>query len=226
MSFIVAIDGPAGTGKGTVAKKLSEDLKMINIDTGAMFRCVAFECIRNSITINEIERIKEILEKINIEIKHIDGEQKIFLNNEDVSSRIREKDITDFVSPISTIKEVRHKLLMMQREYANENNIIMEGRDIGTAVFPNANVKIYLDATAEERAKRRMKQNKEAGIETTFEEALNNINDRDKRDSSREIAPLRKADDAILVDSTNLSINEVVDKIEQIIFSRGFKKKE
>ena len=217
MSFIVAIDGPAGTGKGTIAKRLSEDLRLINIDTGAMFRCVALECIRNSISINEISKINEILKNIDIKIKHIDGEQRIFLNEEDVSNKIREKDVTELVSPISAIKEVRSKLLLLQRKYANDNDIVMEGRDIGTTVFPDADVKIYLDATSEERAKRRMKQNIEAGIKTTYEEALNNILERDKRDSTREIAPLKKADDAILIDSTDMTIDEVVNRIEEII---------
>ena len=141
----------------------------------------------------------------------------ILLNNEVVTDRIRENDVNELVSPISTIKIVREKLLEIQRNIASGKNVVMEGRDIGTVVFPEADVKIYLDASAEERARRRLKQNKEKGIESSYEEVLQNIKDRDKRDSSREIAPLKKAEDAILIDSTNLEINEVVKAIEEII---------
>ena len=140
-----------------------------------------------------------------------------FLNGEDVTKKIRENEVNNFVSPVSTIKIVRDKLLEIQRKIAEGKNVIMEGRDIGTVVFPNANVKIYLDASAEERAKRRVKQNEEKGIKTSYEEVLQNIIDRDKRDSSREIAPLRQAEDAIYVDTTNLTIEEVVEKIVKII---------
>ena len=144
-----------------------------------------------------------------------DGE--IFLNGEDVTKRIRENDVNNFVSPVSTIKIVRDKLLEIQRKIAEGKNVIMEGRDIGTTVFPNADVKIYLDATPEERARRRVLQNKEKGIETSYEEVLENIKDRDYRDSNREIAPLRKAEDAIYIDSSDMTIEEVVDKVIDII---------
>ncbi len=214
MSFVVAIDGPAGSGKGTITKLVGGKLGLINIDTGATFRCVALDMLNKQIKIDEEEKIKELLDKINIEMKE-DG--KIFLNGEEVTNRIRQNDVNDFVSPVSTIRIVREKLLEIQRNIAKGKNVIMEGRDIGTTVFPNANVKIYLDASAEERAKRRVKQNEEKGISTSYEEVLKNIIDRDKRDSSREIAPLKQAEDAIYVDSTNMTIKEVVDKIIEII---------
>lgn len=214
MSFIVAIDGPAGAGKGTITKLVGERLGLINIDTGATFRCVALNMIKENVDITDEDKIKEILRNINIEI-HPDGE--IFLNDEKVTKRIRENDVNNLVSPISTIQIVREKLLDIQRRMAEGKNVIMEGRDIGTTVFPNADVKIYLDATPEERAKRRVLQNKEKGIESSYEEVLENIKDRDKRDSTREIAPLKKADDAIYVDSTNLNIEQVVEKIIGII---------
>ena len=214
MSFIVAIDGPAGAGKGTITKLVGERLGLINIDTGATFRCVALNMIKENVDITDEDKIKEILRNINIEI-HPDGE--IFLNDEKVTKRIRENDVNNLVSPISTIQIVREKLLDIQRRMAEGKNVIMEGRDIGTTVFPNADVKIYLDATPEERAKRRVLQNKEKGIESSYEEVLENIKDRDKRDSTRKIAPLKKADDAIYVDSTNLNIEQVVEKIIGII---------
>ena len=214
MSFIVAIDGPAGSGKGTVAKLISKDLSFVNIDTGATFRCVALAMLQKNIKKEEEKEIEKILKNIKIDMK-ADG--TILLNNEVVTDRIRENDVNELVSPISTIKIVREKLLEIQRNIASGKNVVMEGRDIGTVVFPEADVKIYLDASAEERARRILKQNKEKGIESSYEEVLQNIKDRDKRDSSREIAPLKKAEDAILIDSTNLEINEVVKAIEEII---------
>lgn len=214
MSFIVAIDGPAGAGKGTITKLVGEKLGLINIDTGATFRCVTLNMLQEQIDIQEEDKIKEMLDKINIKME---PNGKIFLNGEDVTRRIRENDVNNFVSPVSVLPIVRNKLLEVQRSIAEGKNVIMEGRDIGTVVFPNADVKIYLDATAEERAKRRVLQNQEKGIESSYEEVLEGIKDRDKRDSTRKIAPLKKAEDAIYVDSTNLSIEQVVEKIIQII---------
>ena len=214
MSFVVAIDGPAGSGKGTVAKLISEKLGFVNIDTGATFRCIALAMIQKDIKKEEEDKIKELLNHIDINMKP-DG--TVLLNGEIVTDRIRENDVNTLVSPISVIKIVRDKLLDVQRKIAEGKNVVMEGRDIGTVVFPDADVKIYLDASPEERAKRRLKQNQEKGIESSYEEVLQNIIDRDKRDSSREIAPLKQADDAIYLDSTLLSIEEVVEKITDII---------
>ena len=214
MSFVVAIDGPAGAGKGTITKLVGQKLNLVNIDTGATFRCVALNMLKENIGLDEEEKIEKILEKIKIEMQP-NGE--IFLNGENVTHKIRENDVNNFVSPVSAIKIVRAKLLEIQRKIAEGKNVIMEGRDIGTAVFPNADVKIYLDATPEERAKRRVLQNKEKGIETSYEEVLENIKDRDYRDSNREIAPLRKAEDAIYIDSSDMTIEEVVDKVIDII---------
>ena len=214
MSFVVAIDGPAGAGKGTITKLVGEKLGLINIDTGATFRCVALNMLQEHIDIQEEEKIEEMLANINIEM-HPDG--KIFLNGEDVTHRIRENDVNGLVSPVSTLPVVRNKLLEVQRNIAKGKNVIMEGRDIGTVVFPNADVKIYLDAAAEERARRRVLKKKEKGIESSYEEVLKGIKDRDKRDSTREIAPLKKAEDAIYVDSTNLSVEQVVNQIVKII---------
>ena len=214
MSFIVAIDGPAGAGKGTITKQVAEKLNLINVDTGATFRCVALNMLKENISIDEEEKIKNLLEKINIEMKS-NGE--IYLNGENVTKKIRENDVNNFVSPVSTIQIVRDKLLEIQRKIAEGKDVIMEGRDIGTTVFPNADVKIYLDATPEERAKRRMLQNKEKGIETSYEEVLENIKDRDKRDSTRKVSPLKKAEDAIYIDSSDMTIDEVVNKVITLI---------
>ena len=219
MSFVVAIDGPAGAGKGTITKEVAQKLNLVNVDTGATFRCVALNMIKENVGLDEEEKIEKILEKINIEMKS-NGE--IFLNGENVTKKIRENDVNNFVSPVSTIQIVRNKLLEIQRKIAEGKDVIMEGRDIGTTVFPNADVKIYLDATPEERAKRRMLQNKEKGIETSYEEVLENIKDRDKRDSTRKVSPLKKAEDAIYIDSSDMTIDEVVNKVITLIKEKRF----
>lgn len=218
MGFIVAVDGPAGSGKGTITKIVADRMNLVSIDTGAMYRCVALEMINKNIEIEELDKIKEILNEIKIELKRENDTPKVYLNGEDVSRDIRTEGVTKLVSPVSKIKEVRDKLTQWQREMGQNQDIIMEGRDIGTNVFPNANVKIYLDAKPEERARRRFKQNQEEGITgMTYEEILENVKQRDFNDSHREIAPLKKADDAILVDSTELTIEQVVNKIIDII---------
>jgi cytidylate kinase len=216
MSFIIAIDGPAGSGKGTITKIVAKKLGFINIDTGAMFRCVALEMLRNNVGLDDEESIKEILNNIDIELKNENDNQKILLDGENVSLKIRTEEVSKFASSVSTIPIVRENLLNLQRKIAEGKNVIMEGRDIGTVVFPNADVKIYLDASAEERAKRRYKQNEANGLESDYNQILNEIKVRDERDSTRAIAPLKKADDAILVDSTNMSIEQVVEKILEI----------
>ncbi len=214
MSFIVAIDGPAGSGKGTITKLVGERLGLINIDTGATFRCVALNMLQEGIEIEEEDKIKKLLDHIDINMKE-NGE--VFLNGEEVTKKIRENDVNNFVSPVSVIQIVRDKMLEIQRKIAQGKNVIMEGRDIGTVVFPNANVKIYLDASPEERAKRRVRQNQEKGIETSYDEVLKNIIDRDRRDSTREVAPLKRAEDAIYIDSTNMEIEKVVEEIVKIV---------
>ncbi len=217
MSFIVAIDGPAGSGKGTITKILANKLKLNNIDTGAMYRCVALEVLNKNINIEDIEKIKEILNTINIELQETSKKQIVLLNGEDVSDKIRSTEVTSVVSKVSAIYEVRQKLTEMQRKMGKTQNIIMEGRDITTVVFPNADVKIYLDAKLEERAKRRFKQNKEKNIECTYEEVLSQMKKRDENDMNKEFGALKKADDAIYIDATNMTINQVVSKIKKII---------
>ena len=223
MSFIVAIDGPAGSGKGTVTKMVGKKLNLINIDTGAMYRCVSLYFLKNNIDLNNEEKIELALKKIKIEFKKIEDKENVFLNDEDVTNSIRSKEVNDIVSQVSHIKIVRENMVKLQREMAINKEVIMEGRDIGTNVFPNANVKIYLDASAEERANRRLKQNKENGIFIPYEEILENIKFRDNNDKTSNIAPLKQAEDAFYIDSTNLSINQVVDKIIKIINKKSEK---
>ena len=217
MSFIVAIDGPAGTGKGTITKLVSEELGLINIDTGAMYRCVALAALKNNIKETEIERVEDILKNIEIKFKRKNGDILVFLNGQDVTKEIRTPEVNECVAKFAALKCVRDKMTPLQQQMAKLGKIIMEGRDIGTAVFPNADVKIYLDASIEERAIRRYKQNLEKGINQTYEEVLESIKQRHILETTREINPLRKADDAILVDTTELSIKQVKDRVIEII---------
>ncbi len=217
MSFIVAIDGPAGAGKGTITKLVGKKLNLINIDTGATYRCVTLAAIQNGYTLENEEKIVGLLDKIKIEFKKVKEQDRIILNDVDVTDQIRSAEVNNMVSQVSHIPEVRNKMADFQRKIAEGKNVIMEGRDIGTNVFPNANVKIYLDATAEERSKRRVLQNKEKGIEISYQEVLENIKFRDNNDKTSKVAPLKMAEDAIYVDSTDLNINEVVEKIVEII---------
>lgn len=217
MSFIVAMDGPAGTGKGTITSLISKEMGLVNIDTGATYRCVALYVIKNNIKLEEKEKIIESLPNIHIDMKNEQGVQKVYLNNEDVTSEIRSKEVTKIVSQVSSIVEVRLAMVEVQRNLAKGKDVIMEGRDITTYVFPNADVKIYLDADEEERAKRRYKEMQEKGIEMTYDEVLKNIQIRDKNDKEKEIGALKIAEDAIYIDTTNLTIEEVKEKVKEII---------
>lgn len=217
MSFVVAIDGPAGTGKGTITKLVSEELGLINIDTGAMYRCVALASLRKNVNETEVEKVEEVLKNIKIEFKREEGNIIVFLNGEDVSKKIRTPEVNACVAKFAALKCVRDKMTPLQQEMGKLGNIIMEGRDIGTAVFPNADVKIYLDASIEERAMRRYKQNIEKGINQSYEEVLESIKQRHILETTREINPLRKAEDAVLIDTTNLTIPEVKEKVINII---------
>lgn len=217
MGFIVAVDGTAGSGKGTITKIISEKLNLVSIDTGAMYRCVALECINKNIEYTEIEKIKLVLENINIELKKEEEQQLVILNGKDVTKDIRTTKVDNQVAKFAAIKEVRDKITPLQRKMGEKNDIIMEGRDIGTVVFPNADVKVFLDCSVEERAMRRYKQNIEKGIETTYEEVLEGIKERNKLETEREIAPLVKADDAVYIDSTGMSIQEEVDAVIKVI---------
>lgn len=217
MSFIVAIDGPAGVGKGTIANLVAEKFGFLNVDTGAMYRSVTLAMLRQNIGIEEEEKIEKLLSEITIELKEENGKEIVLLNGEDVSEAIRTKEVNAFISGVSALRIVRNKMLELQRKIAEGQEVVMEGRDIGSTVFPNADVKIYLDATVEERANRRLRQNKEKGIEMSYEEVLESVKKRDLIDSTREVSPLRKADDAILIDCTLLSQDELSNKVYEII---------
>ena len=220
MSFIVAIDGPAGTGKGTITEILSKEMGLVNIDTGATYRCVALYTIKNNIKPEEKDKIIENLANIHIEMKNENGHQNIFLNGEDVTEKIRSKEVSQIVSQISCIKKVRLAMVEVQRNLAKGKDVIMEGRDITTYVFPNAHVKIYLDATEEIRAKRRYRQMQEKGMKISYEEVVKNIQLRDKTDREKEIGALKIAEDAVYIDTSNMSIEEEADAVKQIIIKK------
>ena len=217
MSFIVAIDGPAGTGKGTVTEILAKKLNLINIDTGATYIAVTLDMLNKGVKLEELDKIKELLENIKIEIKRENGKQLVFLNDEDVTEKIRTKEVSEFVSQVSSIKEVRLSMVSLQRKMAEGKDVIMEGRDIGTYVFPNADVKIYLDADLDERARRRFAQNKEKGINMSYMEVFENIKQRDENDKSKEIGALKVAKDAEVIDTTSMTIKQVEEEIIKII---------
>lgn len=220
MFYSIAIDGPAGAGKSTIAKKVAKKLGFIYVDTGAMYRAMALYFIRNAIKAENIAGIEDACERINIEIKYSEGEQQVFLNDENVSGLIRTEEVGNMASASSTILKVRSKLLETQRNLAKTANVIMDGRDIGTHVLPGAFVKIYLTAAAEERARRRCLELEQKGQQCDYEKVLEDIQARDERDMNREHAPLRKAEDAILVDSSDMTIDEVAAEIEAVYLRR------
>lgn len=220
MSFIVAVDGPAGSGKGTITKRIEKEMGLINIDTGAMYRCIALETLRRGYSVEDEDKIVGMLDDIKIDIENEGEVDKIFLNGEDVSRKIRENEVTNIVSKVSSIIKVREKMVILQRKLAEGKNVIMEGRDIGTVVFPNADLKIYLDASDDVRAKRRYKENQEKGIEGSFEEILEAIRKRDEMDKNKKVGALKIADDAIVVDTSKLTIDEVVQKVRNLIVEK------
>ena len=215
--MIIAVDGPAGSGKGTVTKRIEKELGFLNLDTGATYRCVALQALRENVSLKDEEKIIKIANDIDIKINNTGDKDIILLNGEDVSKEIRTKEVTSIVSQVSSIIPVREKMVEVQRKLANGKNVIVEGRDIGTVVLPNADIKIYLDASEEIRARRRYEENKQNGIDTTYEEVLENVKMRDYNDMHKKVGALKKAGDAIVVDSTNLTIDQVVEKIKDII---------
>ena len=213
MGKVVAIDGPAGSGKGTVAKILANECNLTYIDTGAMYRAIAYSTLQKNIDINDEDKIVELAKSSKIDF--IDG--KTYLNGNDISKEIRTMEVTKIVSPISSIVKLREILVDMQREMAGNSDVIMEGRDITTVVFPNATYKFYLDASLDERASRRYKENIEKGMDVTLEEIKENISKRDYNDMHKEVGSLTRTEDSIYIDSTNLTIEEVVEKIKNVI---------
>lgn len=212
--MIIAIDGPAGSGKGTIASLVSKKLNLVNIDTGATYRCVALEMIKEKVGLEETDKIIEISKNIDIKLTE---DSRVFLNDEEVTNRIREKDVTKIVSEVSSIEKVRENLVTLQRNMAKGKNVIMEGRDITTVVFPNADYKFYLDASIDERVKRRTIQNKEKGIEMSIKEIKDNIEKRDYNDMHKKVGALKKTNEQIYIDTSNMTIDEVVNEIINIV---------
>lgn len=217
MKINVALDGPSGAGKSTIAKAVAKKLEYVYVDTGALYRTIAYYVISNGVDKKDEGAVAACLDKINVSLEYIGGAQHVMLNGEDVSDKIRTPEISMGASAVSAIPKVREFLFGLQQDIAKKNNIIMDGRDIGTVVLPNAQVKIFLTATAEERANRRFKELQEKGDPSTYEQVLEDIKQRDYNDTHRDIAPLKKADDAVEVDSTKLTLDEVIDEIVRII---------
>lgn len=219
--YSIAIDGPSGAGKSSMAKTIAEKYGFIYVDTGAIYRTVGLAAHRRGISCSDEAAVSEILPEIRIEMKYDDrGEQRMFLDGEDVSTDIRMPEISICASDVSALPAVRAFLLDMQRSMAKTNNVIMDGRDIGTVVLPDADVKIFLTASSEERAKRRLKQLMEKGVNAEFESVLKDIEYRDRQDSSRDIAPLKPADDAVIVDTSSLDIEGTVELLSSVIEER------
>lgn len=213
MKYSIAIDGPAGAGKSTIAKKIAKELGFIYVDTGAMYRAMALYLIRNNIKPDEDEKISQACQNAKITIAYKDGEQQVILNEENVNAFIRTEEVGKMASAGAKNKEVRLKLVDLQRELAQKESVIMDGRDIGTYVLPNAHVKIYLTASSAERAKRRFTELQEKGIACNIAEIEADIIARDEQDMNRDFAPLRQAEDATLVDSSHMNIEQVVETI-------------
>ncbi|MBO6195249.1 MAG: (d)CMP kinase [Bacilli bacterium] len=211
---IIAIDGPSGSGKGTVAKEVAKRLGYTYVDTGAMYRCVSLKSLRENLEEKDEEKIVKLLKNMDIRLTN-DG--KVYMDDEDVSDKIRTMEVTHRVSKISSIIELREVMRQKQRSLANNVNIVMEGRDITTEVFPDADYKFYLDASVEERAKRRQLQNEEKGIESTYEEVKAAIEERDYDDMHRPVGSLTRTDEQIYIDSSNMKIEEVINKILSIV---------
>lgn len=209
----IAIDGPAGAGKSTIAKLVAKKKDYIYVDTGAMYRAIALYILRNSVDASDDVAVKAACDNINIDIKYQDGAQQVYLNGENVSVDIRKEEVGNMASKAAAKSAVREKLLQLQRDLAKSNNVIMDGRDIGTFVLPNADVKIYLTASVEARAKRRYDQLVEKGESPDIDKIKADIEQRDFQDMNREIAPLKQAQDAIYLDTSDMNINQVVDFI-------------
>mgnify|MGYP003229823432 FL=1 len=213
MGYNVAIDGPAGAGKSTIAKLVAKEKGYIYVDTGAMYRGLAIHFIKKGIKAEDIKGIVEACKDAEVSIVYENDVQQIYLNGENVTAMLRTEEVGNMASKTSAIPAVREKLLELQRTLAREKNVIMDGRDIGTNILPNADVKIYLTASVETRATRRYKELLEKGENCVYEEIAQDIKERDERDMNREIAPLKQAEDAILVDSSEMTIDEVVKTI-------------
>ena len=217
--FNVAIDGPAGAGKSTIAKAAAKELGFIYVDTGALYRAIAYNAVTKGV-IDDTQKIIDMLTDTNVELKYVDGVQAVYLNGDDVSAYIRTPEISMGASKVSAIPQVREFLLNLQRDIAQKNNVIMDGRDIATVVLPNADVKIFLFASPECRAQRRYKELMDKGEDVTLEDVLADVNQRDYQDSHREIAPLKPSEDSVMADTSKLNLEESIQLIINIIKER------
>ena len=213
----VAIDGPASSGKSTISKLIAKKNHFVYLDTGAMYRVVTLAVLKNQISLDDHRAIEQLVQTIEIGFSMQDGKQSVFMNGEDVTDEIRSVEVTRNVSAVSALKEVRTRLVHLQQEIAENHSIIMDGRDIGTVVLPQAEIKIFLVASVEERAKRRFIENQEKGIEMSYEELVEDIRRRDHIDSTRKESPLKKAEDAIEIDTTTMTIDDVVKTVTALI---------
>ena len=213
----IAIDGPAGAGKSTIAKKLAKELGYVYVDTGAMYRAMAYYFLTNNISSDDEAAIAKACDNVNVSIAYKNNAQQVLLNGDNISDKIRNEEVGNMASATSVYPVVRTKLVELQRQLAQKENVIMDGRDIGTVVLPNANVKIYLTASSKVRAQRRFDELTEKGISCKFDEIEKDIIDRDYRDMHRETSPLKQADDAVLLDSSDMDIDAVIEKMKEII---------
>lgn len=216
----IAIDGPGGAGKSTIAKALAKQLSFLYIDTGAMYRAIGLFAARNRVNGKDISGVISLLPYITLEIRFINGAQHMFLNGEDVSTKIRTEEASIYASDVSAIPAVRTFLLEQQRNFARNNDVIMDGRDIGTVVLPDADLKIFLTASSEARAWRRFREQQEKGLDVTYEEVLAALKLRDLQDSSRETAPLKAADDAVIVDTTECDLETSIALVRRLVKER------
>ena len=221
MSFSIAIDGPAGAGKSTIAKKIAKELRFVYVDTGAMYRAMALFLLRNGVRPDEKEKISVMCKLANITILYEDNEQQVWLNGENVTGLLRTEEVGNMASASSGHPEVRVKLVYLQRQLASKADVVMDGRDIGTHVLPDANLKIYLTASSQVRAERRYDELVAKGEECDLDQIELDIMERDTRDMTREISPLRQAEDAILIDSSDMTIDEVVEAVVKLCFESG-----
>ena len=213
MGYNIAIDGPAGAGKSTIAKKVAKELGYIYVDTGALYRGMAVYFLENGVSANETEKIGQMCREAVVTLGYEDGVQQVYLNGENITAKLRKEEVGKMASVSSAIKEVRMQLLELQRDLAEKENVVMDGRDIGTNVLPQAETKIYLTASVDTRAKRRFLELQEKGVSCVLEEIAKDIEDRDYRDMNRDVAPLKQAEDAVYIDSSEMSIDEVVAEI-------------
>lgn len=220
MIYNIAIDGPAGAGKSTIAKRVARELSFIYVDTGAMYRAMALYLLNEGVDRNNTEQIGEICQNAEISIEYQNGEQIVLLNGKNVNAYLRTEEVGNMASVSSAVPRVREKLLSLQRKLAKDMSVVMDGRDIGTTILPDADVKIYLTASSLTRAKRRYLELQEKGTVCNLDEIQKDIEERDQRDMNRKISPLRQADDAVLVDSSDLTIPQVVDRILEIFRSK------